>query len=267
MISLERIASMIKNGDVVAFCGSGLSAESGIPTFRGEGGLWEKYDPNFFVTEDGLLSRLVYHPHELRNFISEFYDILLAARPGVSHYVLAQMEKKGYIKGVITQNVDDLHYQAGSKNVVELHGNAYSFICRKCGFQLKKNPQEWRHFVEDIKRLERGRDILKEMLSFAGRCPNCKKHNESDIVLFGQDLPDGAVRRSYELLRKAKIVLCVGSSGVVYPAAYFPVYAKENGSIVINVNPEKSPLDEVADFTYHQKAGEFFSGIEEFLKA
>ena len=94
MISFERIASMIRNGEVVAFCGSGLSAESGIPTFRGEDGLWEKYDPNFYVTENGLLSRLLYHPHELRNFLVEFYEILLSARPAVSHYVLAQLEKK-----------------------------------------------------------------------------------------------------------------------------------------------------------------------------
>lgn len=266
MENIKKAVELIKQGSVVAFCGSGLSRESGIPTFRGREGLWEKYDPNLYVTEDGLFSRLLHHPQDFRNFVLEFYAALIEAQPNAGHKVLKKLEDKGYLNGIITQNIDDFHWQAGSKKVAEIHGNAYSFICRNCGHKLKKDKKEWSDFLASIKDLNVKGKIIKTTLRFPGKCPACKiRRMESGIVLFGQGLPEGALQASYDFLRHAKILLCVGTNSVVYPAASFPSYAKECGAKIININISDNPLDETADLIYRCKSGDFFKELAIYL--
>jgi len=262
---MKQIAELIKQGNVVFFCGAGLSAESGVPTFRGKDGLWEKYDPRLYVTEDGLFSRLVSYPFELSNFIVELYTILLDAKPNRAHFYMADWEKKGWVNGVITQNIDDFHVRAGSVNVAQIHGNAYTFVCRKGHHAAQKSQDQWRKFLDRIRFAPRGRDIIREILRFSGRCPECKRRLESGIVLFGQQLPEAALSRSYELINSARTVICVGSSGVVYPAAALPYQAKEKGAKIINVNPEATPLDDIAHEVFRQSAVEFFQKLSLLL--
>jgi len=258
---MKEIAELIKKGSVVAFCGAGLSRESGIPTFRGKDGLWEKYDPNLYVSIDGIRSLFSSHPDKLKDFIIDCYGLMLKASPNQAHYVLADLEKKGYLVGIITQNIDDFHFQAGSKEVAEVHGNAYALRCPMCNFSRKKTKKEWQNFIEKLKKVSGKKEIIKTMLEFMGRCQRCQIRFESGVVLFGQSLPESEIKKSYTYIEKAKIVLCVGTSGVVYPAASFPFYAKERGAKVVTVNPFDSALDEISDSIYCETAVEFFQKL------
>ncbi len=250
---MREIAELIRKGNVVFFCGSGLSVASGIPTFRGDDGLWQKYDPNLYVSADGILDRLINHPEELRGFLLEFYGALLAAKPNPAHGLIATWENKGYVTGVITQNVDDLAQAAGSLNVCELHGNAYAFTCRHCDYVMKKSRGEWEKFIDRLK-FAVGKRIIKMILDFAGVCSRCHNRRESAIVLFGQPLPEKEVVKGYKLLTSAKTLICVGTGSVVFPAAAFPQKAKEHGATIVNINPAPTPLDEISDFVCREKA-------------
>ena len=144
---IKRIAQFLKAKEVVAFCGAGFSAESNIPTFRGKGGLWEKYDPDIYVSVEGIRFLLKSEPEKLKDFIIECFQVMLQALPHKAHYGLADLESRGYLIGVITQNIDDLQSQAGSRQLAEIHGNAYVFRCPSCGFSIKKTRGEWADFI------------------------------------------------------------------------------------------------------------------------
>ena len=258
---MREVVALIKRGKVVAFCGAGLSAESGIPTFRGKAGLWEKYDPQIYVNVQGIKSLLFSQADKLRDFIVDFYGVMLAAKPNLAHYTLNNLEKNGYLTGIITQNIDDFHTFAGSNNVSELHGNAYVLKCYRCDFSIKKTKEEWKKFIDSLKGIADKDSIVKAITSFMGRCPYCFKNLESCMVLFGQSLCEETLRKSYDYLNKAKTLLFIGTSGVVYPAASFPLYAKEKGAVVINVNPHDSSVDEIADFCIRSPALSFFENL------
>ena len=125
-----------EDGKVACLTGAGISAESGIPTFRGKGGLWEKYDPELYGNASGLLHLLASSPQRLVDFIADFYSILLKAHPNPGHFALALLEKEGLLGSIITQNIDNLHQGSGSRSVIELHGNAYRIRCGACGNRL-----------------------------------------------------------------------------------------------------------------------------------
>lgn len=258
---MKEVAELIKNGAVVAFCGAGLSAESGIPTFRGKAGLWEKYDPNLYVTASGIQSLFLNQPAKLKNFIVECYELMLDAKPNEAHLALSELERKGYITGIITQNIDDFHFQAGSKNVAQVHGNAYTLECPSCGFSIKKEKAQWRALINKLKDTDSDKKIIATMLKFLGKCRMCNHRLESGIVLFEQSLPAAEVQKSYAYLDKAKVVLCIGTSGVVYPAASFPLYAKEKGAAIVTVNPQWSSLEAVSDFICRKSAVDFFKNL------
>jgi NAD-dependent deacetylase len=258
---LKEIISLIKKGNIVAFCGAGLSVESGIPTFRGKGGLWDKYNPNIYATVEGITSLLLVCPKKIRNFIIDFYSVLLDTEPNDAHFSLKELEERGLLLGIITQNIDDLHCQAGSVEVAEIHGNAYEFLCSHCNFSIKKSKEEVREFVSRIKEVNSRKDILKEIFQFMGKCVKCGKRLQSGVVLFGQSLPSCAIEKSYRYLNEAEVVLCIGTSGVVYPAASLPLYAQKKGAKVISINPEISSLDRISDFVYHRQGGDFFRNL------
>jgi NAD-dependent deacetylase len=199
----------------VVFTGAGISVESGIAPFRGENGILGKYDEKFFE-----INYFYFHTKEVWKMLCNgFYKAILKSNPNIAHVVLARLEQSGIIKAVITQNIDNLHTKAGSKNVYELHGNASKLICLHDGnkysaqdFDLKTTPC----------------------------CKKCKTVLKPDFVFFGEMLPEKDMRMSVEASKNCDVMLVIGSTGIVYPAASLPVDAKRNGATIIEINPKSS---------------------------
>lgn len=228
-----RAADVLRNANyAIAYTGAGISVESGIPPFRGENGIWNKYDPkslelDFFYSQ----------PKESWKVIRElFYDFFGNALANKAHHVLAQFEKDGILKSIITQNIDDLHQQAGSKNVFEFHGNSQKLVCTKC--QKYYTPQE----------------IDFEKLPPYCQCSGLLK---PDFIFFGEGIPPDAYQNSMDAVSQADVVLIIGSTGEVMPAAQMPLLAKQNGATIIEVNPTNSKFTNlITDMHLKGKAGE-----------
>ena len=262
---VEEFLKLVKGHKVVAFTGAGASAESGVPTFHGERGLWTKYDPAVFATIPDAFYTFLKDPQAIADFVVDFYETLLKANPNATHRALAYLEKTGVVKGVITQNIDNLHQFAGTENISELHGNSYRFVCRRCGYTRTKTKEEIRSTIPDFKKKNLSKkELIKHIFSFMGRCP-CKKTLMSSVVFFGQGLPLAALEKAHQLINQAGVLLCIGTRGVVMPAASFPFYAKERGCKIIEINPEVSEISPIADLRIIQPAGLFFSSVLECL--
>ncbi len=223
---------------LVALTGAGISAESGVPTFRGEGGLWRRYDPSKLATPEAFRRdpKLVWEWYAWRR------EIIARAEPSEAHKILADLERK---KGlwVITQNVDGLHQRAGSRNVVELHGSIWKVRCISCGARY----YDRRVPLEEI----------------PPRCGECGGLLRPDVVWFGEPLPEDALERACDLSERAEIFLVIGTSATVYPAAELPLIAKRRGAKVIEINPEETPLTPFADLSIRKGASE---GLREVLR-
>lgn len=260
MISQEirdYIKNNFKKGKVVCLTGAGISAESGIPTFRGKGGLWERYDPQDFANTAGLVSVLRTHPEELVNFIVDFYSLLLKAAPNPAHRALALLEKENILSSTITQNIDDLHGQAGSRNVIELHGNAFRIRCMKCSKTIGLEKDKLRVMLELLKKNKDSYiKILRVLSRYFPRCATCGLRNRIDIVLFGEILPQDELSRAYKELDNCSVLLLIGTSLIVYPAAALPLYAKERGAKLIEINSEPSALSDSCDYRITGRANE-----------
>ncbi len=243
---------------VVAFCGAGVSYESGIPTFRGKNGLWEKYDPYLYAHKDSFDNLFLSDPLRLRDFIVDIYRILLSAQPNYTHYVLAHLENNKQLTGIIAQNIDNLHFEAGNRNIAEIHGNVYMFVCRKCGYKVKKEKKEIKDHIDNLREERKKEDVRKRLLQIGGVCSQCGKHLESGIVFFGQELPLEELEKSYQYIQNASVMLCIGTSAEVYPAAAFPYYAKKRGLKIININPSSTNLDEISDISIRENSVTFF---------
>lgn len=226
---------------IVAFTGAGLSSESGIPTYRGVGGLWTKYDPSKCANIDYFK----HNPSLYWNYFKDVrYPTVSKARPNPAHYSLVDLERLGKLKCVITQNIDGLHQMAGHSNVIELHGNIRKIICMDC----KKV-----HSMDEIyKRLHQ---VLPPKCSCMGRL-------KPDVVFFGESLPTRAIINAEQAAKNCDTFLVLGSSLVVYPAAQLPIIAKDNGAILVIVNMDVTPLDKLADLIIHQPASHVLSAIK-----
>jgi NAD-dependent deacetylase len=225
----------------VALTGAGISAESGIPTFRGEGGLWTKYDPVKVSSIDTFLA----DPAAYWRVSRERGAVALAAKPNPGHEALARLEASGLLSAVITQNTDRLHHDAGSKRVIELHGSGRTVQCLECG------TQEARADVQA--RLE---------LEMPPRCRACGGTlMKPTVVLFGEPMPEAAVHEAFDLARQADVMLVVGTSLVVYPAAEIPLVAVKSGARMIVINAEPTPFDQLAAVVIHGRAGEVLPEI------
>jgi len=257
----ESIFPEFKKGKVVALTGAGISEESGIPTFRGENGLWARYDPNLFASPEGLLSVLKERPQRIVDFLGDLYTTLFKARPNPAHLALMELEKRKILSCVITQNIDNLHQDAGSKKVWELHGNAFRLRCNNCGKIKYLNKDE---VVKVIKQLKRSSDsrlrILKTLGRLFPRCA-CKGRFRIDVVLFGELLPPGVLENAYQEIENCSLLLMIGTSGSVYPAATLPIYAKERGIKILEINSEPSNLSLISDYRLMGKAGEILPGL------
>ena len=229
---LARAAELVAAGDVVAFTGAGISAESGIPTFRDPGGLWDRYDPMRFGTFDGIAREAMEHPDELADYLSEMKAAFSQAHPNPGHVALAELESRGLVVGVVTQNVDGLHREAGSATVVEVHGSNRRRVCLSCGNLEEITRGE---YVAGMERTIQGlrTAFVPSYQSLMPRCSVCGGPARPDVVGFGEAVKDfGAAER---LAERAKVFLVVGTSGEVYPAAALPAYARGCGAVVVEV--------------------------------
>jgi NAD-dependent deacetylase len=216
---IEHAADILsKAKSAVALTGAGISVESGIPPFRGKGGLWEKIDPMKYAHIDAFLD----NPETVwKVLIKDMKTLLDTARPNPGHTGLADMERLGILKTVITQNVDGLHQMAGSCDVIEFHGNFAWQSCLDCN-----------------RRVETSQVDLTRM---PPRCI-CGGILRPDCVFFGEMIPDEALVRSQQVSAVCDVMLVVGTSAMVQPAATMPFIAKDNGAVIIEINPEPTPL-------------------------
>jgi NAD-dependent deacetylase len=204
----------------VAFTGAGISVASGLKPFRGEGGLWEEVNPNFF--EIDFFKK---KPYQSWKIIKEvFYDNLPNVEPNIAHKVLGGMCERGFIESVITQNVDGLHQKAGSKFVYELHGSIRQLVCTDCMSEY---------------------DLGFADLNFLPpTCYMCKGILKPDMVFFNEPIPHFAKKRSIEEAEKADVFIIIGANAEVFPANTIPLKAKENGAKIIEINIKPSQFTE-----------------------
>ena len=262
---IKEFLRLIEGKRVVAFTGSGASVESGIPTFRGKGGLWEKYDPKIYASLPLAFYTLLKSPQRIADFVIEAYETFLKAEPNATHYALAKLKKQDSLLGVITQNIDNLHQLAGIPEISELHGNVYRFFCRRCSSQYTKSKDQVRQFIEDLAKIRySGKRLARKIISFMGRC-DCGRRLVTSVIFFGQSLPKSELEKASFLIEQAEVLLCIGTSGVVFPAASFPLYAKEKGCTIIEVDPKPTELSYLADLKINQPSSLFFSQILEYL--
>jgi NAD-dependent deacetylase len=232
--AVVKLRKMIADSNrIVAFTGAGISAESGIPTYRGAGGLWTKYDPSKYADIHYFLQDSSYYWSFFRDVR---YPLLKKAQPNKAHYALVELEKKGKLYQVVTQNIDGLHQIAGQSNVIELHGNTRQIVCLRCS---RFFPME-----EIYRRLES---------QLPPKCL-CGGMLKPDTVFFGEPLPRKALDRAIHAARSCDMFMVIGSSLVVSPASQLPVVAKENGALLIIINIGSTPLDNIADLVIHENA-------------
>lgn len=250
MDQAERTADLLRDlNRVVVFTGAGISAESGIPTYRGADGMWKKYDPEKFASIEHFRRDPSYYWSFFRD---ERYPTLKKARPNPGHSALARLEAGGVLRCVITQNIDGLHQEAGSRNVIELHGNARFVGCLDCGMV---------YGMEEIaSQLAPGKPPVPE-------CMQCSGRLKPTVVLFGESLPEDAVQEAAQEASACDAMICVGTSLVVYPAAAFPLSTLENGGRLVIVNTEPTPMDNLAEIVVRKPAGEFLPELAQVLSA
>lgn len=239
---IEAAGLIVNARHLVAFTGAGISVESGIPPFRGEGGIWSKYDPS---TLD--IDYFSSHPSESWKVIYQiFYDFFMDARPNQAHYLLARLEQHGMLKAVITQNIDNMHREAGSGEVIEYHGNSRWLVCSHCG--------------------ERYELSTVSLDPLPPRCASDQKILKPDFVFFGEGIPPDAAGKSVEEVTLADVLLIIGTTGEVMPAGMLPSIAKSNGAKIIEINPKRSSFTQsMTDIFLQGPAAEISSQLETYL--
>ncbi len=247
---IDAAAELIaRSKKVVVFTGAGVSTESGIPDFRSPGGIWSKYDPEDFTYQKFLTDPGARRKHwELIG--GSFFS---AAQPNPAHYAIAELERMGKLECVITQNVDDLHQRAGNARhrVLELHGNLNWAVCLDCSRRFSS---------EEVRRwLESGTEVPD--------CPACRGVLKPAAVFFGEPLPEAVLQAATECARTCDLMLVMGSTLTVYPAAYMPSYALEARARLIIINMSPTPLDREATILISGKAGEVMPLVVAGVKA
>jgi NAD-dependent deacetylase len=224
---------------VVALVGAGISVESGIPPFRGPGGIWTKLgEPVANGYQRFMNDPTAWWQERLsdRDELAEFMKALDGAKPNPAHHAMAQMEQAGFLHHIITQNIDNLHQEAGSQAITEIHGNRLKLRCIECdlryplkGFPLDEVPP---------------------------RCPSCNGIVKTDTVMFGEPIPMDALQSCRYQTQVCDCMLLIGTSAVVYPAAEFPLIAARAGASLIEINPMETPLSDICRVVLRAPAGE-----------
>ncbi|MBN1407368.1 MAG: NAD-dependent deacylase [Calditrichaceae bacterium] len=229
---------------MVAFTGAGISVESGIPPFRGRGGLWNSYDPALLE-----LDEFKNKPKDSWKLLKKlFYTHFGTAKPNGAHYALADLEENGFVKAVITQNIDNLHQLAGSKNVIDFHGNISRMVCLAC-----------KHFFA------RSDYSLNDLPL---KCKECGGLIKPDVTFFGEAVPEPANTLANRQAEMSDVFLIIGSTGEVYPAALLPETAKETGAKIIEVNTSETQFtNKITDIFLKGKATEIMGELVSSLLA
>jgi NAD-dependent protein deacetylase/lipoamidase len=227
---------------VVAFTGAGISAESGVPTFRGAGGLWRNYDAQQLANPEAFdrAPQLVWEWYDFRR------QIIAQAEPNAGHRALARLEQQAWHFALITQNVDGLHDRAGSRRILKLHGDIWTLRCAGCG-------REWRDL----------RAPLPELPPFC----ECGALLRPGVVWFGESLPPGIWAEAEQEASAADVFLAIGTSAVVYPAAGLIQIARRGGAVVLEINPEETPCSTVADYSLRGPSGEILPRLTRMSEA
>jgi NAD-dependent deacetylase len=232
--AIQNAADILKKSRLtIAFTGAGISVESGIPPFRGPGGLWTEHDPSLF--EMRFFRK---HPDKSWTLLKKLlFERFTKARPNRAHIALAELEQAGKLTAVVTQNIDGLHQQAGNETVLEYHGSPSRMQCMKCR----------RMFPSDSIPLD----------TLPPRCPDCNGILKPDIVFFSEGIPDDVHRQATRLAKKADAVIVIGTTGEVQPAARIPWIAHHRGATIIEINPKESSYTyKATDIFLKGKAGQ-----------
>jgi NAD-dependent deacetylase len=236
---LKQLFTNSKN--IVAFTGAGLSSESGIPTYRGVGGIWNKYDPMKYANIDYFMNDPSYYWSFFRDVR---YPIIKNAKPNLAHNALVDFEKQNKLCTVITQNIDGLHQIAGQSKVIELHGNTREIYCMDCSKIISMD--------EAFKLLNH---------NFSPRCQYCNGILRPNTVFFGEPLSQQKIEEAVHVAKNCNLFLAIGSSLVVSPASNLPQIAKDAKASLVIVNIDSTHLDYLADIVIHDKASKILSNL------
>jgi NAD-dependent deacetylase len=250
MEEIERLAQLIiPSKKAIVFTGAGISTESGIPDFRSPGGIWSRYDP-----EDFTIQRFLSSPAARKTIwrMSIEGGLLTEAEPNLAHHAVAELHRLGKLDCVITQNIDSLHQKAGvpEDKVFELHGNVRWVVCLSC---RRRFPMP-----EVLQRIKGGIEVPD--------CPDCQGILKPDAVFFGEALPQEALREAIRRAQNCDLFIVIGSTLVIYPAAYIPTYATDAGAKLAIVNLTPTPFDHYAAVVIRGKAGEIMSKVMEEVR-
>ena len=240
---------LLKSSYPIVLSGAGISADSGIPTFRSDSKLNNNFTkPIYFGHYKYFMKNPKKWWKDQLDFSSnpgrtKFRHAVENAKPNKGHYALTKMQKNNYVKNIITQNVDELHTRSGSKNVLEIHGSRYKCRCIKCGLRF-----------------------LRESISFKILPPICECGGiiKYDTVLFGEQIPKKILEDCVKIINKADLILVIGTSTLVNPAASFPVHIKKNGGIIIEANTMSTPISKIADIVLRGSTSETLPELSDF---
>jgi len=243
--SFQRLAALIRDQQpCVVLTGAGVSTESGIPDFRSPTGIWAQYDPMEYATIEAFDA----DPEKVWSFYALRYSALADAEPNDAHRALAELEARGLVRAVVTQNIDLLHERAGTRELVEVHGSIRTCVCRGCGATYE---------LEQVRRLLEG--------ASAPRCEACATILKPNVVMFGELLPFEAIDRAYALAREASLLLVVGSTLEVAPVSLLPWETLQAGGRVAIVNIGPTAFDAEAVLKVEGKAGAVLRAVADQL--
>jgi NAD-dependent deacetylase len=246
MQAISLLAEWLKAASTaVAFTGAGISTESGIPDFRSPNGIWSKVSPVYF--DDFLRSADARHEYWRQKSVTHVE--FCRASPNDGHRAIADWESAGHLRGVITQNIDGLHQEAGSRRVLELHGTAREIGCLSCGVRFPADPL--------VQRFLDAQSVPD--------CPECGGLLKHATISFGQALDENVLKEAMNLARKSDFFLAMGSSLVVHPAAGLPALAKDNGARLVIINRDPTPLDGMADLVIREPIGETLNRVARLI--
>lgn len=230
-IPKRLVNDLISAKKIVALTGAGISAESGIPTFReAQTGLWSKYDPQDLATPQAFKK----NPKLVWDWYSWRRELISKSHPNPGHYALVELEKQTQSFTLITQNIDNLHSKAGSKNIVELHGNIFRTKCSIENTLVNKWDQP---------------------RSSPPRCPNCRGYLRPDVVWFNENLDPKILQAAVKAAENCDVFLSIGTSSLVYPAANLPIIASHNDCTLIEINPSSTPITSLMDYVLKGASG------------
>ncbi len=239
---LEPVAeALVRRRHGVAVTGAGISVDSGIPDFRSPGGLWDRFDPMDYASIHSFEA----DPARVWKMLVELEGMVTDAEPNPGHTGLARLEAAGVLDGIVTQNIDNLHQEGGSKRVVEFHGNGNTLRCMSC---------------DRLEPASRRPDL--------GMPPTCGCGGvfKPDVVFFGEQIPYAAVQGSQELVRTCQVMLVIGTSATVAPASMIPVMAKRNGALLVELNLTPTEISGMCDISVHAGSSEIMPALANLVE-